>query len=179
VAHLRLPLWLNEGVAVTLQKAIAPTPRSPGQSDQDALFTATIDWRPPMMWDELAERHFSFWNKVNIQEFWAGTSFFKPGSSSELSYSLAEVFVKLITERTTPAAFRDFLKTVQQDDAGQTMAMEILGIQLEEISRTFLGEGDWRPKRKEMVQCWERAGWNSAFTAQRNLSGFRARTRRT
>src|SRR5213594_12600 len=31
----------------------------------------------------------------NIQTFWAGTSFFVPGDSNELSYSLAEVFLNV------------------------------------------------------------------------------------
>lgn len=56
LAHLALPLWLNEGVAVVVQKAIAPPPRPTGQSTQDALFGAAIGWSPPVLWDELAER---------------------------------------------------------------------------------------------------------------------------
>jgi hypothetical protein len=147
VAHLSLPMWLNEGLAMRLQKAIAPD---------------TGDWRPPVMWDELAERHFAFWNENNIQEFWAGTSFFKPGDSNELSYSLAEVLLELIAERATPAAFRDFLQAAQQPDAGQTAAIDILGTQLGDIAGTFLGAGDWQPKIKKIVEAWERAGWKQA-----------------
>jgi hypothetical protein len=42
LAHLPLPLWLNEGVAVTLQRIIAPPERAIGQSEQSAIYAATI-----------------------------------------------------------------------------------------------------------------------------------------
>lgn len=143
LAHLPLPLWLNEGVAVTLDKAIAP--QGPG--------------RAPMMSSELAERHFAFWTEAYLQSFWAGTSFHQPGDPNELSYSLAEVLVKLLSERGDPEPFRAFLEAAQQADAGQTAALDILGADLGEIAGTFLGEGNWRPQRKAMVACWEAAGW--------------------
>ncbi len=159
LSHLPLPLWLNEGVAVTLQKAVAPPPRALAQGDQDALFAAAINWKAPMIWDELAERHFSFWTEENIQSFWAGTSYYQPGDPSELSYSLAEVLVKLITEQNNHEAFLAFLRSARSDDAGQTAALEILGLDLGELAGTFLGQGNWRPSRKAMVECWEASGW--------------------
>lgn len=160
LAHLPLPLWLNEGVAVTLQKAIAPPARGLGQGDQSALFAAAINWQSPTMWDELAERHFSFWTVENIQSFWAGTSFSEPGDPNELSYSLAEVLVKLLTERGDGRTFRVFLEAAHQDDAGQAAAMDCLSADLGKIAGTFLGESDWRPRRNAMVACWNAAGWN-------------------
>jgi hypothetical protein len=162
LAHLPLPLWLNEGIAVTLQKAIAPATRPPWQSEQDSLLSASIDWRSPIMWDELAERHFTHWNETNIQSFWAGTSFFEPGDPNELSYSLAEVFVKLLSERGGPAELQAFLEAANSEDAGQTAAHDILNTDLGDIAGTFLGSGDWRPQRAAMVRCWEQAGWHKA-----------------
>jgi hypothetical protein len=159
VAHLAMPLWLNEGITVTLEKAIGLPPRTSGQSDRETLATETMDWRPPIMWDELAGRHFSFWNEENIQSFWAGTSFYQPGDANELSYSLAEVLVKLLSERGDPAALHAFLEAARPDDAGQTAAMDIFRVDLGEIAATFLGEGKWRPDRKAMIACWEAAGW--------------------
>lgn len=49
LAHLPLPPWLNEGVAVTIQKAVAPPARSVGQSDGSVIFDAAINWRAPIM----------------------------------------------------------------------------------------------------------------------------------
>ena len=164
VTHLPLPLWLNEGVAVTLQKAIAPPQQAIGQSDQDALFSASINWNPPVMWEELAERHYAFWTEENIQSFWAGTSFSEPGDANELSYSLAEVFVKLLSEGGNASNFREFILRANQSDAGQTSAVEVLNADLGEIAGTFLGEGNWRPQRKAMVACWQAAGWEKQST---------------
>ena len=107
----------------------------------------------------MAERHFAFWTEENIQSFWAGTSFYQPGDPNELSYSLAEVLVKLLSERGDATAFRTFLQAARQNDAGQTAAFEILGADLGETAGTFLGEGNWRPQRKTMIACWEAAGW--------------------
>jgi hypothetical protein len=159
LSHLPLPVWLNEGIAVTLQKAIAPPRSAAGESELNALF-ASINWNPPIMWDELADRHFAFWTQENIQAFWAGTSFSLPGDANELSYSLAEVFLKLIAEQTDRATFQAFVHSATQDDAGQTAAMEVLAIDLAQIASTFLGEGNWRPRRKAMIEARERAGWN-------------------
>lgn len=142
LAHLPLPLWLNEGMAVTLEKAISPAAR------------ATV------MWGELAERHFAFWTEDNIQSFWSGISFYEPGDPNELSYSLAEVFVKLLSERAEAPAFRAFLEAAHRDDAGQRAAMDVLGVDLGGIAGTFLGDGNWRPQRKAMLACWDAAGWN-------------------
>jgi hypothetical protein len=162
LAHLPLPLWLNEAVSVTLQKAIAPAVQPVGRSEQDALFSASINWQVPIMWDELAERHFGFWNETNIQSFWAGTSFFEPGDPNELSYSLAEVLLKLLTERGDAKAMQDFIEAAQQDDAGQTAALDCLGADLGEIAGTFLGAGNWRPNRAAMVTQWNEAGWKQS-----------------
>jgi hypothetical protein len=158
VAHLPLPVWLNEGMAVTLQKCIAPPAQGSGEGAQSTLFAAAINWQAPLMWDELAERHFAFWTEESIQSFWAGTSFYEPGDPNELSYSLAEVFVKLLTERGEGPAFRSFIEHAHQDDAGQGAAMDCLSADLGGIAGTFLGAGDWRPRRSAMVACWKQAG---------------------
>jgi hypothetical protein len=134
VVHLKLPLWLNEGLAMMFQRAIAGT-------------------RRPVLDYELKERHLAFWNPENIQEFWSGISFQKPGDSNELSYSLAEIMLTLLLEQ--PGDWGAFLKQAQWGDAGQTAAIECLGTDLGAVMSTFLGEGDWRPRRKAMVTLWE------------------------
>jgi hypothetical protein len=159
LAHLPLPVWLNEGVAMTLERAIGAPRPSTGEGDQMAVHSATLDWRPPLMWDELAERHFSFWNQENIQEFWAGTAFHTPGEMNELAYSLAEVLIKLLLERGNPLVFRAFLEGARRDDAGQTAAMDGLGAELGEVAGTFLGSGIWHPNRRAIIDCWRKAGW--------------------
>lgn len=162
LAHLPLPLWLNEGVALTLQRAIAPPQYSPTSSPQDTLWSAAINWRPPVVWDELATQHFEFWTSQNIQSFWAGTAFYQPGEPNQLSYSLAEILLALLTEKTKPPALRAFLQTARQEDAGQAAALEVLDIDLGNLAGTFLGDGTWRPDRRRIAEEWKTAGWGAA-----------------
>jgi hypothetical protein len=157
VAHLPLPRWLDEGIAVSLQKIIGDVPPSEGMTDAQAVWSMQSGWTPPVLWGELAERHHEFWNETNIQSFWAGTSFFVAGDTSELSYSLAEILVHLIAQDY--GNWLDFLGRAHSGDAGQTAALECLGAGLGEIAGTFLGEGEWRPVRKELVAQWREAGW--------------------
>jgi hypothetical protein len=159
LAHLRLPLWLNEGVAETLARAVAPPRPSVSQSIQDSLFASAIGWKPPIIWDELAERHFGWWDSDRIQAFWAGTSFYEPGDASELSYSLAEVLVNLASEKANPESFRGCLNAALQEDAGRDAFQQILGLDLGELAGKFLGPGKWRPERLCMKRLWQAAGW--------------------
>ena len=134
VVHLTLPLWLNEGLATTFQRAAQARPR-------------------PILDHEMREKHLAFWNPENIQEFWAGVSFKKPGDSNDLSYSLAEITLNLLLERR--GNWSAFLKQAHWNDAGQTAAIECLDVDLGAVMTTFLGEGNWRPQRKAMVALWE------------------------
>jgi len=134
VVHLPLPLWLNEGLAVLFDRTAADAPY-------------------PMLDGELRDRHMAFWNPGNIQKFWAGTSFGEPGDSNELSYSLAEIIVNLLLSEHG-SEFGVFLTEAKWADAGQTAALDCLGANLGDVMGTFLGQGDWRPYRKVMVECW-------------------------
>jgi hypothetical protein len=136
LVHLPLPLWLNEGLAMTFQRAVATA-------------------HHPLLDRELKERHLAFWNLENIQEFWAGVSFHKAGDSNELSYSLAEIILNLVLEQR--GDWSAFLKQANWGDAGQTAAIECLGVDLGKVMSTFLGDGEWRPRRKAMVTLWDSA----------------------
>lgn len=161
VQHLHLPLWLNEAVAQLLQGSIAPPPKAYGEQPMASYFTAAIDWRPPLIWQELAERHFEFWNEENIQEFWAGTSFYAPGDASELSYSLASVLLSLLMESFKPGDMNRFLQAVSTHDAGNRVVNALFKKDLGDIAGTFLGQGNWSPDVKKIDQCQERAGWSA------------------
>lgn len=136
LAHRRLPLWLDEGCATTAEQRLAPGHR-------------------PILDPELRDRHLAFWQEERMQQFWAGTSFQEPGDASELSYSLAEIMVSLIS-RDAPA-FIAFLRHARHVDAGQTAALDCLGMSLGDVAGSFLGPGDWRPYRHKLVACWHRA----------------------
>lgn len=139
VTHLPLPLWLDEGLAMMFERSV-----STGHQ--------------PVIDAELKRQHLAFWNPDNIQEFWSGISWGKPGDSNHLSYSLAEIMIILLSEQR--GDWGAFLKQARADDGGQTAAIECLGIDLGDLMSTFLGEGNWRPRRKAMVTLWE--SWKKA-----------------
>jgi hypothetical protein len=126
---------LNEGLAILFERAVGDSHR-------------------PLMDHELRERHLAFWNPENIQKFWSGVSFREPGDSNELSYNLAEVIINLLLTQQR-AEFGGFVKEARWDDAGQTAALDYMGIDLGAVMGTFLGEGNWRPQRKAMNECWK------------------------
>jgi hypothetical protein len=141
VAHLRLPLWLNEGLAATFERLVSVEQR-------------------PVLDAELKLQHLGFWNEENIQEFWSGISWSKPGDPNHLSYSLAEIMIILLSERRGDLGA--FLKQARRNDAGQTASLDCLGVDLGDLMATFLGEGKWRPRRKAMADLW--AAWRNAGT---------------
>lgn len=146
LSHLPIPVWLNEGVAQHLQKIIVGA---------------------RLACDDLAERHFGFWNQDRIQGFWAGTSFHEPGDSVELSYNLAEILGHFLIEKE--GDFLAFIRSAHADDAGQTAAWDCLGCCLGETVGTFLGPGDWRPQRKAIKACWKAAHWEDEETESSSL----------
>jgi hypothetical protein len=133
LCHLPMPLWLNEGLAVTIERQM--TRRS---------FTLDRD---------LADRHRNYWSEENIQSFWSGRSYDEPGDGSQLSYSLGEILVALLAEQGP--AFAEFVKAADWRDGGQDAAVNFLGKGLEEVLTGFLGPGDWRPQRKAIRELLE------------------------
>jgi hypothetical protein len=135
LCHLPIPKWLNEGLAVTIQKQIS--------------FQAfTMD-------RELANRHLQQWDEKNIQEFWAGKTYGVPGDSAELSYSLGEILLYLIGE--SKGNIVDFIKHANGRDAGQDAAINWMNLDLGEVAGRFLGPGNWRPSRKAISDCFKQA----------------------
>jgi len=126
LCHLRIPVWLNEGLAQMIERIVKR--------------------RGFLMDRELANRHHHHWNETNIQAFWAGRTFKIPGDDSELSYNLSEVLVGLLAEKGPK--FTEFIRTADWRDAGQDAAVSSLGQGLEEVVIGFLGPGDWRPQRQ-------------------------------
>ena len=136
LSHLPIPLWLNEGLAVVIEGLVAR--------------------RGFIMRRELAERHRNHWNETNIQFFWAGKTFDMPGDDSELSYSLGEVLVRLLSEKS--ADFVEFVKAADWRDGGQDAAVNFFGQGLEEFLGGFLGPGNWRPQKKAIAECSKASG---------------------
>lgn len=119
VAHLPLPLWLNEGLAVNTERRLASAPR--------AEFGAL---------GKMHEKHRRFWSVVSIQEFWSGQSFDEPGDANTLSYDLARIIVEQLA-RDWPT-FTRFVLAAKRDDAGAAAAREHLGFDLGEMVTALL-----------------------------------------
>ena len=130
LCHLRIPVWLNEGIAVDVQHQMSGSP-------------LVVDY-------EMADRHRNHWDETNIQSFWSGKSFHVPGDASQLSYQLGRILVRLLSEGNRD--FLDFVKNADWRDAGQDACLRILDQDLGAVLGGFLGPGTWRPQRKAIAE---------------------------
>jgi hypothetical protein len=110
LAHLQLPLWLDEGIAVNTEHRLTGAQRTEHTPQQ------------------LHRLHQDFWGDTEIQQFWAGTSFRRPDDGNKLSYDLARIIVEQLAKTWDP--FAAFVASAQRSDAGAQAAREALGIDL-------------------------------------------------
>ena len=125
LAHLPLPLWLDEGIAVNMEAMI--TGASPERLNKS-----------------LFKLHQSFWDSEKIQEFWLGNSFSRPDDGQKLSYQLAQILVTNLSKNYD--AFAQFANKADRVDGGENAIKEIYGLSLGDMVTNFLGEGDWCPE---------------------------------
>ena len=128
IAHLPLPLWLNEALAMAFEAEIGG------------------GYMPPLTREDAA-RHRAYWTPETIQEFWRGDSF-SDVEGQESAYSLARVLLHLLHTEIRPTAgeFRRFVLAANWKDAGASTATEHLGIELGDLVAAFVGPGDWAPR---------------------------------
>jgi hypothetical protein len=110
VAHLPLPLWLNEGLAVNTERRLA--------GSGVPLYT------PQQMHD----KHVNFWGEQEIQQFWSGKSFDRTDDGNLLSYDLARILVEQLAKSWEP--FKHFVVTADRRDSGASAASAVFGIDL-------------------------------------------------
>lgn len=137
LAHLPLPPWLNEGLALSLENAVVGS--APFSLDR-----------------ELVEQHREFWTAETIQEFWSGKSFHRGDDGAMLSYSLSQVLMLRI-HGVVPVGsgqFCSFVLDSRYEDAGSAAAQKHLGLNLTALIEGFLGPGDWTLKPHQ----WKQAG---------------------
>jgi len=67
IAHLPLPAWLNEGLAVNVERRLTGV-------------------RPTHTPQQLRAKHAAFWREDEMQEFWSGKSFLRADDGNLLSY---------------------------------------------------------------------------------------------
>lgn len=128
LAHLPLPVWLNEGLAINTERRLAPR--------------GCARKRLHQLWD----KHFAFWGEERIQEFWSGRSFLRPDDGNHLSYDLARILVEELAGNWE--AFRNFVLDADWSDAGAASAARHLGTDLGELVSGLLGQPNaaaWAP----------------------------------
>ncbi|SFD97380.1 hypothetical protein ABL840_20620 [Variovorax sp. NFACC27] len=134
LAHLPLPLWLNEGLAVNTELRITGGSGSyPGTH-------------------ELRRKHLGFWGPQEIQEFWSGESFKRTDDGNMLSYDLARLIVSHFASDWE--AFKRFVLDADASDAGAASARENLHIDLGALACALL-EKEPSPPWGPQPQNWE------------------------
>jgi hypothetical protein len=130
LAHLPLPRWLDEGIAVNVESAICP-------SHARRLASGWLN----------AQR--GYWNETSIQEYWSGNAFFRTDKGSDLSYELAWVTVQALAKNYE--LFRRFASEARHEDSGQSSALKHLGESVDALIEPVLGPGKWAP----LPETWQ------------------------
>jgi hypothetical protein len=128
LAHLRLPKWLDEGLAVNTERKVA--------GEKPRLHTP----------HELHRLHRGFWNAERIQQFWSGASFDRTDHGNLLSYELARIIVEQMAKQWD--GFARFVASALPEDAGAEAARASLSIALGSYAATLLEAQDseaWEP----------------------------------
>jgi hypothetical protein len=125
VAHLPLPLWLNEGLAVNMERRLT--------GYVNTLYTP----------HEMHEKHLSFWGPEEIQQFWQGRSYRRTDDGNMLSYDLGRILVEHFGGNW--AIFKKFVLAAHWEDGGAEAARKHLGIELGEAVAAMLGKADFHP----------------------------------
>lgn len=111
LAHLRLPRWLDEGIAVNSERRVAGA--------QPSLHTA------PQLHVLLRDH----WNAAKVQRLWSGESFLRADDDTLLSYELARILVEQMSRDWD--GFAAFVRAAAHaTDAGGSAARDALGLDL-------------------------------------------------
>jgi hypothetical protein len=153
--HLRLPAWLNEGIAVKTEYRLCPPVGRP-------LYTP----------EEMRQKHLAYWNENTIQEFWSGKSWRRAGESNTLSYDLAVHFVSLGSRDF--AAFAAFANAADLTDSGDAAARAHLGYPLAQLAAAVLGEGLWEPDPAKWHEGMERGQFRLPDSHESHFEALRA-----
>jgi len=128
LAHLPIPAWLNEGLAVNTERRLCPP---------------SVQQYTPQ---QLHWMHQHFWTHSRIQQFWSGESFHRPDEGSLLSYELAHIMVEQLSSDW--ASFAAFANEADRDDAGAQAARKHLEVDLGAAVTAFFEfepSDEWAP----------------------------------
>ncbi|HTE39433.1 MAG TPA: hypothetical protein VK629_01305 [Steroidobacteraceae bacterium] len=133
LAHLDIPLWLNEGLAMNTEfRLVGAAPPQFGPREMHA-------------------RHVEFWNPDHIQEFWNGRAFQRSDEGLMLAYDLAKILVHNMANDWK--SFAAFANDASYEDGGDRAARQHLRLDLgRSVASLFDGESpsDWAPNMEAM-----------------------------
>jgi hypothetical protein len=158
LSHLRMPKWLNEGLAMRVEELLLGTK------------FLHLD-------KELYEKHQSYWNSETIQKFWDGTVWDDSGEGFELSYSLAQILWNKIEKdlQAQKPEIQEFISNASSEDAGEETFRKIFDHSLGDLVSDFLGDSHcWQPKKAPESSIPSPA--NPANTANTDTRGSERRT---
>lgn len=133
LVHLQLPRWVDEGLAVNTEYRLTGSGSNGTPQKQ------------------LRARHLAFWGAHEIQEFWTGTSFFRPDDGNTLSYELARILVAYLGKEWE--SFSTFATTAQRSDGGAAAAQRAFGVSLGTLVCSLLEQeysGRWEPAQPKV-----------------------------
>ncbi len=137
VAHLPIPAWVNEGLAVNTERRWAPRPQQ---------------YKP----NELAFKHSQFWNDETMQQFWSGKSYLRADDGNLLSYDLAQRLIAHIGR--DHELLSRFVNLCSSEDSGCQAALDVLGTSLGELTQEVIGAHFVTPNSQQWNQEVEK-GW--------------------
>ncbi len=136
LAYLKLPRWLDEGIAVNTEHRLAGA--------RYRVYTP----------QELRQKHLAFWGEAEIQQFWSGRSFHRTDDGNLLSYELARIIVESMAKNWN--AFTQFVLHASREDAGARAAAEQLDVDLGAYACALMerpASAHWSPD----PQAWQGA----------------------
>lgn len=134
--HLDIPLWINEGLAVTMERQII------------GLRAWTRDTKR-------VHKQCRYWRETSIQNFWAGWSFQFSGLANHLSYDLAQFLVTRLSKRYKKLCI--FVNQASIDDSGASAYESVYGKKIELLVSELLGKGNWEPRPNLWAKSREEA----------------------
>lgn len=145
VAHLPIPAWLNEGLAVNTEYSMCGS-------------TSTGTDTP-----ERHNQHRNFWNPTTVQQLWSGASFRRTDEGNLLSYDISRILVSQMAKNWEK--FEAFVLDADLNDSGQRSANEKYGITLGAMICALLDKqysADWEPMPEKWSDAPERGAFRSA-----------------
>lgn len=116
-----LPLWLDEAITGEIEHRI-------------------VGGNPYVLDRETVREHREYWDDERLDGFWSGDSFWFADDGQRLSYHLARYLFHSLTNHSTPETMSRFIGSASQDDAGHSAALEIFGVDLEEVLSGLLND---------------------------------------